>query len=145
MKKEKWFTGIEIVMVTLTVVVLVWLVQSNLKQAQARGRDAQRKADVQAIQRSLESFRKNQTEGEYPATDSWKEEVVGEALKEVPNDPLLGAGWSNYSYNREESRVNYRLMACLESKADNEKDKTNSCQVGNSYTLTGNERKGNDE
>ena len=102
MKKLKWFTLVEILIVIVIIWILIWALVPRLQWTQWRARDVARKNDLRQIQTSiLTSF---QDKGEYPSNgdeEVWR--VIGAVggeesmttllewawLSSVPNDPIM--------------------------------------------------------
>lgn len=122
--KSKGFTLIELLIVVVIIGILATLITANFLGVRMRGRDAQRKADLNQIQTALELYRADQ--GSYPTgVDSlpgcgatWN---VGTTvyLQKMPCDPL-GTSFYNggpYYYNGN-TGSRYTLIACIENTTD---------------------------
>lgn len=137
---SKGFTLIELLIVISIIGVLSALLLSNMQNARARARDAQRKNDLKQVQKAIEMYRQDQNT--VPA-DGWSAlttalEGDGVQMKEVPVDPLDSGGYS-YDYNYVDT-YEYTLIACLENASDLDADDPinpggSSC-TNASYTLT---------
>ncbi len=106
----KGFTLIELLVVISIIAILAGLLMSNFVGVRQRGRDAQRKADIQQIRSALELYRADM--GAYPiivggwaystAGDSWIPGLTPQYMQKVPKDPVNNATqpWlsGNYSY-----------------------------------------------
>lgn len=139
-KSKQGFTLIEILIVVAIIGILTALVSVNLQSARQRARDVQRKADLKSIQQALEMYKNDQQFASYPATIGWKGSVGTYMKGGVPQDPTNRSnptGWTDYTYTRSATdTLEYTLVACLENSGDSDKDGTNSCTNGYSYTLT---------
>jgi len=136
----KAFTLIELLVVITVIGVLTGLLTVNLQDARERGRDAQRKANLKQIQNALELYKNDQDPQTYPDTATWEADIEdGEYMKEVPHDPvaLQTGSWPDIDYQRDPlDTLKYDLVVCLENLADPDRDTTNSCASGVSYSLT---------
>ena len=138
--KKPAFTLIELLVVMTIIGVLAGLIVPNYMLARQRTRDAQRKSDLEQIQKALELYKMDQSPAAYPATlvlnvlngednDCGKclstsganvdcpdgEEVY---MKEIPCDPQNN-DTHFYTYQRNVSdTLGYRLTACLENKSE---------------------------
>lgn len=89
---KKGFTLIELLVVIAIIGILATFIVASFASAQARGRDARRKADLEAIQTALELF-KSDTKGAafYPAgpegAGTLITALVPNYIKAVPLDP----------------------------------------------------------
>ncbi|MDD5481531.1 MAG: prepilin-type N-terminal cleavage/methylation domain-containing protein [Candidatus Shapirobacteria bacterium] len=135
--KKPAFTLIELLVVMTIIGVLAGLIVPNYMLARQRARDAQRKSDLEQIQKALELYKMDQNPVAYPAalalngedSDCGKclstsgpnlscpddEEVY---MKEIPCDPQNNDPYI-YVYQREvDDSLKYTLTACLENKSD---------------------------
>ncbi len=140
MRKPNAFTLIELMIVIAIIGVLTALATVNFQDARERARDVQRKSDLKTIQNTLEVYKNDHIPQTYPATATWKTDLItGNYLKELPSDPtyrVTPSAWTDYSYTRNVSdTLEYALVTCLENGEDPEKDTTNICTTGYSYTL----------
>ena len=116
--KKTGFTLIELLVVMAILGLLATVGLSSFRNAQIKGRDAQRKSDLSQIQRALEMYYndKGYYPDELPAGGSeWRDpEVVDGALymKALPEDPRGG----DYCYESDGS--SYQLYAKLENAND---------------------------
>ena len=94
MKKLKWFTLVEILIVIVIIWILIWALVPRLQWTQWRARDVARKNDLSQIQTSvLTSF---QDKWHYPDYPNWQDVATGDLknllewawLSTVPSDPL---------------------------------------------------------
>jgi len=93
--------------------------------ARERARDAQRKSDLDQLQKALEMYKMDQTPPQYPASlnlttscGSVFQSGSGEVyMKEVPCDPKNSGNYI-YAYGRGADTLTYTLTACLENKSD---------------------------
>jgi len=141
------FTLIELLVVISVIGILTTLLMANVSGVRERGRDAQRKSDVNQIQKAMEIYKNSQATPVYPATSGWREALEGGAnptMKNAPHDPKCAwngsnctTEWPDYSYVRDpDDSLKYTLKACLENASDPQKDPTNTCSTGYSYTRT---------
>jgi prepilin-type N-terminal cleavage/methylation domain-containing protein len=136
--KQRGFTLIELLVVIAIIGILTGLVTVNLQDARERARDAQRKADLKQIQNAFELYKNDQNPQAYPETVSWRTDLTdGSYMKNVPEDPTHKQidSWPAVSYERTDN-LTYNLVVCLENGADPDRDDTNVCDTGYSYTLT---------
>lgn len=131
------FTLIELLVVVAIIGTLTGLATVNFQGARERARDVQRKGDLKQIQQALELYKDDQSPYAYPLTASWDSDLeAGGYMNSVPVDPKTSvSSWEEYKYARS-SELEYTLVACLENAADADKDTTNTCTNGYSYTLT---------
>ncbi|MDD3679644.1 MAG: prepilin-type N-terminal cleavage/methylation domain-containing protein [Candidatus Shapirobacteria bacterium] len=115
------FTLIELLVVMTVIGVLAGLIVPNYMAARERARDAQRKSDLEQIQKALEMYKMDQSPPRYPDSLSYGlplesgEEVY---MKEIPQDPRNSDPYF-YSYQLDsEDPLKYTLVACLENKSD---------------------------
>jgi len=118
--KKPAFTLIELLVVMTVIGILAALIMPNYMSARERARDAQRKSDLDQIQKALEMYKMDQNPPQYPGTGGlpfcgkplqFGSEVY---MKEFPCDPK---GSPPYVYNKT-SALTYTLTACLENKSD---------------------------
>lgn len=93
---KRGFTLIELLVVIAIIGLLATFIVASFGSAQAKGRDARRKADMDAISTALELFR-NDTTGaaKYPNTITGSL-VAGSYIRVLPTDPSSAA--TNYVY-----------------------------------------------
>lgn len=146
--RNKGFTLIELLVVIFIIALLATLLMANLAGIRGRGRDAQRKSDINQIQKALELYKNNQSPPVYPPTASWSGYLTSGSnpvMRAVPQDPNYAASvptWPNYSYTRDPNmtgdNLTYRLIACLENASDPQRDaaKASYCPAmsGSSFT-----------
>ena len=91
MKKLKWFTLVEILIVIVIIGILIAALLPRMSTAQGRARDVARKNDLSQIQTALVAY--NGDHGHYPATNNWVPvSTLGNVLyeawfSEIPRDP----------------------------------------------------------
>lgn len=149
MKNEKGFTLIELLVVVGIIGILTGLVTVNLQGARERARDAQRKGDLDQIQKAFELYKNDQNPQSYPALATYKTDITGGSyMKDFPQDPTNRqvATWPDYYYYADvvAQPLQYTLIGCLENAADPSADQNQSggsnnttvCTSGYSYTLT---------
>ncbi|MFZ5366302.1 MAG: type II secretion system protein [Patescibacteria group bacterium] len=148
--KKSGFTLIELLVVISIIGILATLLMANVAGVRERARDAQRKSDINQIQKALEMYKNSLATPAYPTTSGWRtalESGTNPAMKTVPHDPKCGwdsvAGactttWPDYSYTRDPEgsgdTLTYKIIACLENASDPQKDGTNTCSTGYSFT-----------
>jgi type II secretion system protein G len=138
MKKLKGFTLIELLLVLAIIGVLTAFLMANFIGAKARARDAQRKSDLRQIQSAFELYRADQ--GSYPTAALFScgsQLTAGSTtyMQKIPCDPLS----TNPAYTYTPAGTpptTYTLRACLENANDAQKDATNTCGTGVSYTVS---------
>ena len=142
-KYVKAFTLIELLVVIAIIGALSAFLVANFIGVKQRARDAQRKSDLRQIQGALEIYRSDQ--GSYPDNAILAlNPSCGSALtvsptvymQNIPCDPLTPPTAPYvYTYTFTVSTGTYTLRACLENTNDSQKDATNTCTGGVSYTL----------
>jgi len=137
------FTLIELLVVVSIIGILATLLMANVGGVRERARDAQRKSDINQIQKALEMYKNSQSTVSYPVTLNWRTSLEGGGfMKSVPHDPKYVSTctencWPDYSYTRDATDIlKYTLKACLENASDPQKDSTNTCSTGYSFTRT---------
>ncbi len=127
-KTRKGFTLIELLVVMAILGLLAVVGLASFRSSQIKGRDAQRKHDLDQMQRALEAHYNDK--GEYPDTlpaGPWQDpDVVGGALymREVPTDPR------GFTYFYESNNISYKIFAYLENENDFVLDHEMACVVG---------------
>ena len=131
---KRGFTLIELLVVISIIGVLATLIMANFVGVRERARDAQRKSDLNQIQKALEMYKNAQAIPSYPAGTSFAAMKTaleaGDFMKTVPNDPNCpGATCTGSSINYQYSRnaadsLKYTIIACLENASDPQKDTT---------------------
>lgn len=129
-KKAKGFTLIELLIVISLIGILTGLAAVNLIGVRGRGRDAERKSDVQSIRSAFELFRADL--GGYP-TQAQYNGVACNALftggspaqtymTALPCDPLNTATRYIYSPAGGAPPQTYTLAICLENSNDSDQN-----------------------
>lgn len=121
MKNSRGFTLIELLVVVAIIGLLASIVVASLSSVQARGRDARRMADVDAIRKALTLY--SSDAGTFPiaaaTTTLAATSSVGSALiaagsiSSIPTDP----NGSQYNYVSYSSGSNYNINFCLETSS----------------------------
>ncbi len=130
-KTRRGFTLIELLVVMAILGLLATIGLASFRSSQIKGRDAQRKHDLDQMQRALEAHYNDK--GKYPdnlPAGPWQDdEVVGGALymKEVPTDPrgydyfyesdVDGSFYKIFAYLENENDIFLERMACVETLA----------------------------
>lgn len=107
-KTKKGFTLIELLVVIAIIGLLATFIVASFTSAQQRGRDARRKADLDAIKKALQLIKNDSSGGKfYPAaTGTGAAPAVGAAwavgttnyMRALPGDPSTGVTyWGNYA------------------------------------------------
>jgi len=134
-KVNNGFTLIELLVVIAIIGVLSTLLLANFNSARSRARDAQRKSDVNQIQKALELY-KDDTSAPltYPGSLSWNSALSSGGntyMQKLPCDPLatVTAGVCSETYTYESPHpstpadtLTYRIYVCLENLADKDSD-----------------------
>jgi len=122
-KKESilGFTLIELLVVIAILGLLATVGLASFLSIQVKGRDSQRKSDLNQIQKALEMYYNDNGEYPHPALpavggSAWEDVGKGTLyMKEIPQDPKSGA--YNYSYSSIDG-TSYVLYARLENTQD---------------------------
>ena len=143
------FTLIELLIVLSILGVLTTLGFQSFIASQRKARDAQRKSDLNQIQKALELYKMDQDPWAYPNLDTtgdpepntWVQfqDSLEPYMKEVPAESLLSSwGWPEYEYKIDDfDALKYILYVCLENESDPNVDADDLCTVkGVSYTIT---------
>lgn len=86
---ENGFTGIEVLIVLTVVVIVALLVANNIRESVAKGRDIERRTDINAIQDALEEYWHSQEH--YPADLTALGGLADDALTDPAGNPILVA------------------------------------------------------
>lgn len=93
---KKGFTLIELLVVIAIIGILATIIVASFTSAQRRGRDAKRKADLDAIKKALTLLRSDSTGGAwYLATSQYPASLGTNYIRVVPTDPSTS---TNYTY-----------------------------------------------
>lgn len=119
-KKQKskiGFTLIELLVVIAIIGVLSTLIMANFVGVRERARDAQRKNDINQIQKALEIYKQSQSIPKYPTS---LPTLVPTYIKSVPQDPIpTGQYFYTSPYpSGGTDNLTYELVTCLENKSD---------------------------
>lgn len=135
--KPNGFTLIELLVVVALIGLLTSIGIASYSGIQQRGRDTQRKSDLNQIRTALENYFSNNNqypkEAEYNAISVHGEWKQGSSvyLRSLPGDPKTGAKYRFVPYKNNSGNtctessevcINYDLIACLENSADGQKD-----------------------
>lgn len=88
---NKGFTLIELLIVIAILGILATFIVANFAGAQARGRDARRKADHDALRKALVLFKNDQSAGTYPTTSQGTGVLAPTYIRVIPTNPTGGA------------------------------------------------------
>lgn len=134
--KKRGFTLIELLVVISIIGILAAFIVASFTSAQAKSRDARRKADLDALKKSLELFKGDTTGGAFypqvipaPGNAGGAGLLVPAYIRVVPGDPAAGATAYTYASsggtctagNNTTANANcntYTLDACLENAND---------------------------
>ena len=112
---KKGFTLIELLVVIAILGLLATIGLASFRSTQIKGRDSQRKNDLNQIQKALEMYYNDY--GQYPDSlpaggGNWQDAEGTLYMKEVPQDSRFG----DYVYSSD--NVSYQLYAQLENTQD---------------------------
>jgi len=144
---ECGFTLIELLVVISIIGILSTLLMANVGGVRERARDAQRKNDINQVQKALEMYKNSQKPPVYPNDGMsvlTSALTTGDFMKTVPHDPKYVSTctvdcWPDYYYDNDPEssgdKLTYKIVACLENASDQQKDATkdSSCSKA-SYT-----------
>ena len=124
---HKGFTLIELLISLAIIGTVTSFIMVNLLSARERGRDAERKSELQQLRTALELYRNDQ--GVYPTAPlpacNAALAVSGTTyIQKVPCDPT-NSGQYVYTYLNPTTST-YTLVTCLENENDKQKDTTNN-------------------
>jgi len=129
---KRGFTLIELLVVISIIGILATLIMANFVGIRERARDAQRKSDINQIQKALELYKNKVSPINYPVTGNlWTDLPSGTdpVMRVVPHDPSCplgvcsaGSGRSDYTYASVANSLQYTLWACLENSSDGQAD-----------------------
>jgi general secretion pathway protein G len=114
---KKGFTLIELMIIIAILGVLAAIISANLLSSLKKGRDTQRKGNLESIKKAVELYYEDKKA--YPTDITWGSAlcetagcVSGEKIymQVVPADPL-----SSQSYSYSSDGTYYRLYACMEN------------------------------
>ncbi|MBP8590880.1 prepilin-type N-terminal cleavage/methylation domain-containing protein [Candidatus Shapirobacteria bacterium] len=130
-KYKAGFTLIELLVVMVIIGLLAGLILPNYMSARERARDAQRKSDLEQIQKALELYKMDQSSPAYPlggdpfqpvaCNASWQSADGTIYMPKFPCDPQTGSlGWRYVLVipRAAGDSLTYKLVACLENKSD---------------------------
>ncbi len=152
---ERGFTLIELLVTISIIGILTAIVLANLGGSSARGRDADRKADLRILQLAVESYKHRY--GSYPAMgcspgadflsgeDDCSDYITGidatrpfvpDFIKALPRDPRRGAN-VGYAYITNTDGTSYKLMVVdtLEAETMTASSQMRSCDIGVSNSI----------
>ncbi len=111
---KKGFTLIELLIVIIILGVLAALITGNFITSLEKGRDAQRKSDLESLQRALELYYEDNSA--YPTSNFLATGTLSNGTKvymeRTPSDPSQG---QSYLYQFAADGSSYQLYACLEN------------------------------
>ena len=109
---------IELLVVISIIGILASFAIASFNSAQQKGRDAKRKADLDALQKALELYKGDTTGGaNYPL--ALTSLTASTYIKSIPTDP--NPTTRGYSYLAT-ATIAYTMTACLENKNDPQRD-----------------------
>lgn len=129
------FTLIELLIVIIIIGILSSLIFTNFAGVRQRGRDSQRKSDVQQIRAALEIYRADTRSypiGPLPSCGSPFKLETTVYMQKIPCDPL----GVNVSYTYTSNGSTYSIVACLENANDADKDATDACAASDRVSFT---------
>ncbi|OGE09928.1 hypothetical protein A3H87_04560 [Candidatus Curtissbacteria bacterium RIFCSPLOWO2_02_FULL_42_37] len=130
---KRGFTLIELLIVITIIAILVAAATTSWQNAQIKGRDSKRKADLKAVQQSLELY--VQKNGKYPASNLGQIQcnITGDTtikawggtficgsltyLQQLPKDPAYQTT-TGYYYESNSPNLTYTLSGLLENTND---------------------------
>lgn len=131
-RKEQGFTIVELLIVIVVIGILAALVVTTFSGIQKKGRDSERKTDVQAVHAQLEAY--HATNGRYPTLANLNDDTwVGANLKGLSVDALADPKGSANDLAATTTANTY-VYAVLPAGCDND-PATNTADCA-SYTLT---------
>lgn len=126
------FTLIELLIVATIIVILTVIVVLNLEKAQAKSRDAQRKADLSKVAAALEMYKVDNKV--YIAKDSFggiTTDVIPEIyLAVIPTDPTNDA---THIYEYKGDTAQYKLRVLSETISTSDSVDTKKSKAGDFY------------
>jgi len=146
---NRGFTLVELLVVISILTMVTALLFPNFMGARQRARDAERKSDLQQIQKALELYKMDQNPPAYPTTGAFGVSLCNQCwssganctgnvyMRKFPCDPGSTVP-SPYIYTRGSNPLSYTLSSCLENAADPDKDSSPipACSLTNtSYTI----------
>lgn len=132
----EWEKG-EIIFVGVILAVIMMISGVQLRTAEMKSRDVQRKSDIGVVGRALAAYLDDHKilpaadEGRVAACGfarneacEWGRDAIEDIdgvtyLKKLPRDPYADRGWK-YIYSTNEERTEYKICISLEYKADKE-------------------------
>lgn len=137
-KAKHGFTLIELLIVISIIAILVASATTSWRNAQMKGRDGKRKADLKSVQQVLENY--YQTNGKYPSSSSGQIQcnITGDStvktwgtsaftcgpltyMQQIPKDVAYQDAIRGYYYSSSSPNLTYVLSAELEN--DNDPDR----------------------
>lgn len=144
------FTLIELLVVIAIIAILVTIAIASFTSAQAKGRDARRKGDLDAIKKALELAKGDSTGAAYypgctvascRTSTAMVPPISTTYITVVPQDPSYIGTASNYWYNPSTTASNtaqtYTLWACLENTNDTGTNTTSSASFASATCKSG--------
>ena len=140
--KNKAFTLIELMVTVAIIGILASIVTVNLQSARVKGKDAKRKADIEAVAASLEIYYTQNKE--YPKARDWedlKDKIYPSYISTWPVDPKEGSGnfpdAYKYYYSAPDDGSMFALDAKLEGKEGSCEDSGYSANDEDKFYTTG--------
>ena len=129
-KKKLGFTLVELLVVVSIIGVLTMISVSSFVSAQIKGRDSQRKSDLDGLSKALMMYYNDN--GKFPSEVDFGNESTGLVdpnnsttiyMRKIPGE--LKSGWSEYVYEVSGSLKSFNLFADLENRNDSQCIKDN--------------------
>lgn len=120
MNNKSSFTLLELMIVIVILGVLAAMISGNFITSLKKGRDAQRKSDLEQVQKSVEMYYEDNKS--YPASITFGGQLCHPNgcdtkiyMEKVPNDPTSNM---NYQYCVDAANSKYQLYTNLENSQD---------------------------
>ena len=124
MRKLKWFTLVEILIVIVIIGILIWALVPRMQSAQWRARDVARKNDLSQLQAAIvTSFQDKGRRPWLPDASNWIDisaigpELLAAWLNGVPTDPLKSSSFE-WIWDNPSGEWQYRYLVVKSYGAD---------------------------